>query len=103
MTLGQIAACLMNQVNLPGLVQLPKLFKVMRRKKIRQYRDDSRNEEQMNAGEEQPIVPNHSDSDMQISCQKPNRTKSKIKSIFFIPKMSSFRFSINNLCLTYHP
>ena len=57
----------MNQVNLPGLVQLPKLFKVMRRKKIRQYRDDSRNEEQMNAGEEQPIVPNVT----QIPAQMP--------------------------------
>jgi hypothetical protein len=51
-----IAACLMNQVNLPGLVQLPKLFKVIRRKKIRQYRDDSRSEEQMNGVEEQPVA-----------------------------------------------
>ena len=53
-----LAACRMNQVYLPGLVQLPKLFKVIRRKKIRQYRDDSLNEEQMNAVEEQPIVTN---------------------------------------------
>ena len=48
-----IAACLMNKVYLPGLVQLPKLFKIINR----QYRDDSRNEEQMIA-EEQPFVTN---------------------------------------------
>ena len=37
-----IAACLMTQAFLPGLVQLPTLFKVIRKRKNRQYIDDSR-------------------------------------------------------------
>jgi hypothetical protein len=39
-----VAACLKQQVHLPGLVQLPKKFKIIRRNKRRQYLNDSREE-----------------------------------------------------------
>ena len=42
-----IAACILTQSSLPGLVQMPKKFRIIRRKKNRQYRDDSRDEDQM--------------------------------------------------------
>ena len=35
-----------NKINLPGLVELPKKFKIERRKKLREYRDNSRDAEQ---------------------------------------------------------
>jgi len=42
---------------LPGLVQLSKQFQIIRRKKIFQYRDDSRDEQQMAAEEgHEPIA-----------------------------------------------
>jgi len=73
-----IAACLMNQVNLPGLVQLPKLFKVIRRKKIRQYRDDSRSEEQMNGVEEQPVVTNVTQLPAQMQAEIPAQMQAEM-------------------------
>jgi hypothetical protein len=51
-----IAACVVTQSSLPGLVQMPKKFRIVRRKKIRQYRDDSRDEEQMVAERDEPIT-----------------------------------------------
>jgi hypothetical protein len=42
---------------LPGLVQLPKKFKIVRRKKTRRYIDDSRDKEQMLAVDNQIIEP----------------------------------------------
>jgi uncharacterized Zn finger protein len=40
-----VAACLKLQTQLPGLVQLPKQFKIIRRHKRRQYLNDSREED----------------------------------------------------------
>jgi hypothetical protein len=42
-----IAACLMTKTFLHGLVQLPTLLEVIRKRKIRQYRDDSRVDEEL--------------------------------------------------------
>jgi hypothetical protein len=50
-----IAACLVTQTYLSGLVQLPKLFKVIRKRKIQRYRDDSRVCEEI-VQEVEPIV-----------------------------------------------
>ena len=50
-----ISACLVTQTYLPGLVQLPKLFKVIRKRKIQRYRDDSRVDEEI-VQEVEPIV-----------------------------------------------
>ena len=44
-----VAACLKIKVFLPGLVQLPKKFQIIRRRKNRQYRDDSRNSDNIDA------------------------------------------------------
>jgi hypothetical protein len=52
-----IAACIQTRSNLPGLVQLPKKFKIVRRKKNRRYIDDSRDEEQMLVVDNQIIEP----------------------------------------------
>ena len=52
-----IAACIQTKSNLPGLVQLPKNFKIVRRKKTRRYIDDSRDEEQISAVDNQIIEP----------------------------------------------
>jgi uncharacterized Zn finger protein len=52
-----IAACIQTRSNLPGLVQLPKKFKIVRRKKTRRYIDDTRDEEQMLAVDNQIIEP----------------------------------------------
>jgi uncharacterized Zn finger protein len=52
-----IAACIQTRSNLPGLVQLPKKFKIVRRKKTLRYIDDSRDEEQMLAVDNQIIEP----------------------------------------------
>jgi hypothetical protein len=54
--LFKTAACVVTQSSLPGLVQMPKKFRIVRRKKIRQYRDDSRDEEQMVAERDEPIT-----------------------------------------------
>ncbi len=50
-----IAACIQTQSNLPGLVQLPKKFKIVRRKKTSRYIDDSRDEDQISAVDNQLI------------------------------------------------
>jgi hypothetical protein len=42
---------------LSGLVQLPKKFKIVRRRKTRRYIDDSRDEEQISAVDNQIIEP----------------------------------------------
>jgi hypothetical protein len=42
---------------LPGLVQLPKKFQIVRRKKTRRYIDDSRVEDQISAVDNQLIEP----------------------------------------------
>jgi hypothetical protein len=42
-----IAACLMTKTFLHDLVQLPTLLEVIRKRKIRQYRDDSRVDEEL--------------------------------------------------------
>ena len=42
---------------MPGLVQLPKKFKIVRRKKTRRYIDDSRDEDQISAVDNQLIEP----------------------------------------------
>jgi hypothetical protein len=52
-----IAACIQTRSNLPGLAQLPKKFKIVRRKKTRRYIDDSRDEEQMLAVDNHIIEP----------------------------------------------
>ena len=38
-----MAVCLKLQIHLPGLVQLPKKFKIIRRRKEREYLDESKN------------------------------------------------------------
>ena len=38
-----MAVCLKLKIHLPGLVQLPKKFKIIRRRKEREYLDESKN------------------------------------------------------------
>ena len=51
-----IAACMQQEISLPGLVQLPAKFKIIRRKKNREYRDDSRDQEQLDIIAEEVVV-----------------------------------------------
>jgi ribosomal protein S10 len=44
-----IAACIAEKISLSGLVQLPKKFQIIRRKKNRNYIDAGRSQEQMEA------------------------------------------------------
>jgi hypothetical protein len=54
-----IAACISEKISLPGLVQLPNKFKIIRRQKNRNYIEGSRSQEQMEAAmvEIPPIPP----------------------------------------------
>ncbi len=40
-----IAACIQNNISLPGLLQMPKRFQIIRRRKVRQYKDISQDED----------------------------------------------------------
>ena len=53
-----VAACLQNKISLPGLEQLPKKFKLVRRKKRNNYINDSLEEEDLvqAQAQEQPLV-----------------------------------------------
>ena len=46
-----IAACMLNNISLPGMAELPKKFLVLRRRQKGQYQDDSISEENIEANE----------------------------------------------------
>jgi hypothetical protein len=46
-----IAACMLNNISLPGMAELPKKFLVLRRRQKGQYKDDSITEENIEANE----------------------------------------------------
>jgi hypothetical protein len=46
-----IAACMLNNISLPGMTEMPKKFLVIRRRQNARYRDDSRSEENIETSE----------------------------------------------------
>jgi hypothetical protein len=68
-----VAACLKQKINLPGLVQLPKKFMTIRRKRLRNYVDESR--ENSIREDEDIINTNEEDQVLQEQRQQPAQKK----------------------------
>jgi hypothetical protein len=76
-----VAACLQVKISLPGLEQLPKKFKILRRKKRNQYIDISGEEIDLAVEQERPLVeipidepPRHETEVGQVeACQAENQ------------------------------
>jgi hypothetical protein len=71
-----VAACLQNKISLPGLEQLPKKFKLLRRKKRNNYINESVEEEDLVQAHEQPLVSEIQEQPtIEVAVQEPIKPK----------------------------